>query len=229
MGTRRCSVTAGMDWDEVWAEYDARQPAPRPAPAALPRRPVIATTPAPADRPNRAAPRRGAAFAGFAMLPLLVAGWIGAPYATAWHLAHALDGSDAAGLSRHVDLAAIQGAVREALTPGPDAPQGDQASAFLGAMADDIAAAWSNPSALAEVARARGVAQGAATQALRRAVPVGLTRFELPLTASDAPVTLQLELKGDGMAPRWQVTGVRLAQAAPAAAPGPSFRISAMR
>ena len=103
-------MTAGMDWDEVWAEYDARQPAPRPAPAALPRRPVIATTPAPADRPNRAAPRRGAAFAGFAMLPLLVAGWIGAPYATAWHLAHALDGSDAAGLSRHVDLAAIQGA-----------------------------------------------------------------------------------------------------------------------
>lgn len=227
MGTRRCSVTAGIEWDEVWAEYDARRPARRPAAPALPPRPVIAATCAPAAMPDRATPRRGAALASFAILPLLAAGWIGAPYATAWHLAHALDGSDAAGLSRHVDLAAVQGAVREALTPGPDAPQGDQASAFLGAMADDIAAAWSSPTALAEVARARGVPQGAAAQALRRAVPVGLTRFELPLTASAAPVTLQLQLKGDGMAPRWQVTGVRLAQAAPA--PGPSYGFTAMR
>ena len=227
MIARRCGVAASMDWDEVWAEYDARQPARVAAARPLPPRPM--PNEAPSAAPARSMPRRGATVGGMAMLPLLFAGWIGAPYATAWHLAHALDGSDPAGLSRHLDLPAVQGAVRQALTPGPDAPRGDQASAFLGAMADDIAAAWSNPSALAEVARARGVAQGGATQALRNAVPVGLTRFDLPLAGGAAPVTLQLELKGDGMAARWQVTGVRLAQAAPAAAPGPSYRFAGMR
>jgi hypothetical protein len=163
----------------------------------------------------------------WAVLPLAALAWLGAPYATAWHLAAALEGRDHAGLARHLDPVALQGAVRAALNPA--VAEGEQAHAFLTAMADDIAAGWATPAALTEVARARGVRPGTTAEGLRRAAPVGLTRFEMPLHGAASPITLQLELKQEGLAPRWQVTGVRLDQAAPAIGPGPALRLSAMR
>lgn len=215
-------MAAGVEWNDVWAEYDSRQPK-RP----LPPRPSMAPPPPASAR----APARGfsAAWAALTLLPTLLVGWVGAPYGTAWRLAEALEGRDEAGLSRHIDLVALQADLREALTLGPSAPQGEQASAFLGAMAEEMAAAWTRPAALAEVARARGVPPGAAADALRRTMPVGLTRFEMPLHGTAAPMTLRLELKGEGLAPRWQVTGLRLSPTAPAAAPGPALRLSAIR
>nr|WP_246602310.1 hypothetical protein [Falsiroseomonas tokyonensis] len=122
-----------------------------------------------------------------------------------------MDGRDGQEMSRHLHMPALQAAVRESLARAPDdAARSPQARAFLGAMAEEIGAAWANPEALAEVARARGVPPGAAVEALRRTVPVGLTRFEMPLRGSVAPITLQLELTSESLAPRWQVTGVRL-------------------
>ncbi|NKE43738.1 DUF2939 domain-containing protein [Roseomonas frigidaquae] len=230
MDTR--SVGAAEHWDEVWAEYDARQPAP-PAPLP-PRRPVrppeiIAPPPAVQATSLSRESRSRSPWAALALLPLLGLGWMGAPYATAWNLAQALEARDGAEMSRHLDLPAMQAAVRESLLP--HTASGDrtpEARAFLSGMAEDIAAAWANPTALAEVARARGVPAGAAVQALRGTVPTGLTRFEMALEGSVAPIRLQIELTGAAPAPRWQVTGVRLENRQPIPAPSP-MRVSALR
>lgn len=226
MKTRQRAMMSDSEWDEVWSDYDARQPAAAPPPAARPARPSFAEPAAPTSARPAIPPRLGRMMA-WALLPLAALAWIGAPYATAWHLATALEGRDHETLARHVNPAALQGAVRAALNPA--VAEGEQANAFLAAMADDIAAGWATPAALAEVARARGVRPGATTEGVRRAMPVGLTRFEMPLHGAASPMTLQLELKQEGLAPRWQVTGVRLDQAAPAVGPGPALRLSAMR
>lgn len=229
MGTR--SAGAVVSWDEVWAEYDARQPAvstPVHAPVPVQRlapRPDIA--PAPMDLP---APRRARGrWPVLALLPMLGLAWLGTPYATAWNLMQALDGRDGAEMSRHLDLPALQATVRDSLQPhvagGDRTPE---ARAFLAGMADDISSAWGDPKALAEVARARGVPAGAAAQALRATVPTGLTRFELALQGSVAPIALQIELTGAAPAPRWQVTGVRLEDRQPAWS-APPVRLSALR
>jgi hypothetical protein len=212
----------GSDWNDVWAEYDARQP-PRPAPEAYPRRPTLDAAPA---IPHR---RRGWPLLAL-LVPVLGGAWASAPYATAWHVGRALDGLDPTRMSRHLDLPALQSAVREGLDPGPVAAETGQAATFLNGMARDIAAAWADPAALAHVALARGVTPGAATDALRRTIPTGLARFEMPLRGRVAPVTLQLELAGDGLAPRWLVTGIRLDRMMPmAAAAPPPQRFSALR
>lgn len=230
MNTRRRAMMSDTEWDQVWNDYDARNPAPAPAPlpaplaAALPARPSFAAE-ASSTHAGLGA-RLGRAMA-WAALPVIALAWISTPYATAWNLATALEGRDHATLAQHLDPVALQGAVRAALNPA--VAEGEQASAFLAAMADDIAAGWASPGALAEVARARGVRPGTTTEAVRRAMPVGLTRFEMPLQGAASPMTLQLELKQEGLAPRWQVTGVRLDQAAPAAGPGPALRLSAIR
>jgi hypothetical protein len=232
MMTRQRAMMSDSEWDEVWRAYDARNPAP-PAPSrapapSLPPRPRFTAA---AARPRGASRRgwrlaRGLAWLG---LPLVALVGVGTPYAAAWQVATALEGRDHATLARHIDHGAVQGALRAALKPGPVAEAGDQAGAFLAAMAEDIAAAWATPAALAEVAQARGVRAGAPVEAMRRAMPVGLTKFELALHGAASPITLQLELKPEGLASRWQVTGVRLDPAAPAAGPGPALRLSAMR
>lgn len=230
MNTRRRAMMSDTEWDQVWSDYDARNPAPAPlptpVPAPLPTRPAFTRDRAPARIGAGLAGRLGRAMA-VAALPLLALAWIATPYATAWNLATALEGRDHATLAQHLDPVALQGAVRAALNPA--VAEGEQANAFLAAMADDIAAGWASPSALAEVARARGVRPGTTTEGVRRATPVGLTKFEMPLQGAASPMTLQWELKQEGLAPRWQVTGVRLDPAAPAASPGPALRLSAMR
>jgi len=230
---------ADTEWDQVWSDYDARRQASAVVGAvvklptdglgaARPPRPIFEDAASPIAASPGLAPR-SARLVAWAILPLIALGWVGAAYATAWNLALALDGRDHGELSRHVNPAALQGAVRAALHPGPAAPEGEQASAFLAAMADDIAAGWAAPAALAEVARARGVRPGATAVGLRHAMPVGLTRFEMPLPGAASPMTLQLELRNEGLAPRWQVTGVRLDHAAPSVGPGPAMRFSAIR
>lgn len=226
MGIRSAGVTTS--WDDVWAEYDARQPEAPAYPPAMARKSAphpVAEITAPGANP-RAARRRGS---WLALLPMLALAWVAAPYATAWDLAQALDGRDSAKMSRHLDLSALQAAVRDSLRP--DAGSGEhtpEARAFLAGMADDITAAWGDPGALAEVVRARGVPAGGAAQALRATVPTGLARFEMALQGSVAPITLQIELTGADPAPRWQVTGVRLENRPPLTAT-PPMRLSSLR
>ncbi|NKC31002.1 DUF2939 domain-containing protein [Falsiroseomonas selenitidurans] len=193
-----------MSWDDVWAEYDARRPTPS---AALPARPPLTGEATAQAREGRAR----SPWPALALLPLLAMGWIGAPYATAWDLVQALEGRDGEALSRHLDLPALQSALRDSLRPHAAAGERTpEARAFLAGMAEEISTAWASPTALADVARARGVRPGAAAAALRHSAPTGLTRFEMPLAGSVAPMTLQLELNPTGLAPRWQVTAVRL-------------------
>lgn len=218
MGVRRDCLAS--DWNDVWTEYDERQPA---RPAVLQAYPCGATL---AAVPPAIRRRRWPLLALLA--PILGMAWIGAPYATAWQLGQAMDGLDPARMSRHLNLPALQTAVRAALDPGPVAAEAGQAAAFLSGMAREITAAWGEPGALVQVALARGVTPGAATQALRRTVPTGLTRFEMPLRGQMAPVTLQLELATNGLTPRWLVTGVRLDRMPPLAA-APPMRFSALR
>ncbi|MGK7866505.1 DUF2939 domain-containing protein [Falsiroseomonas sp. E2-1-a20] len=211
------------DWNDVWAEYDARHPAcpAVPAPAAYPPRPTLEVPDAPVARRRRTRPLLAL------LVPILGLAWVSAPYATAWQVGHAIDALDPARMSRHLDLPALQSAVREGLDLGPVATETGQAAAFLHGMAQDITAAWAEPAALAQVALARGVTPGAATEALRRTVPIGLTRFEMPLRGHVAPVTLHLELAGDALAPRWLVTGVKLDRMPPLAPAAQRF--SALR
>ncbi|WP_304814422.1 DUF2939 domain-containing protein [Falsiroseomonas sp.] len=228
MGTREAGAAAS--WDEVWAEYDSRHPAPAPARHIAPR-PAMAASPVAAS--GAAAPRRAGrsrrVWSALVLLPMLALGWMSSPYATAWGLAQALEARDGAQMSRHLDLPAVQATLRETLLP--HAAGGDrtpEARAFLAGMAEEIAAAWASPTALAEVARARGIPAGAAAQALRSTVPTGLTRFEMALEGSVAPIRLQIELTGAAPAPRWQVTGVRMENREPLPAL-PPLRYSALR
>lgn len=225
MASRSIKGAASGDWDAVWAEYDAR--CPRPA-ATVERRRRAAQGP----RPPGVRERRGRGWMlALLLAPLLaLAGqWLAAPASTAWQVAQAMEARDPAALEPHLDMAAVQEAVRASLAEDlARAPDGRQASAFLAGMAAEMTAAWASPTALAEVAKARGVAPGAAAEALRRAQPQGLTRIALPLGSLATPMTLRLEFTGAALAPRWQVTAVELAGAAPALPP-PPMRLSALR
>lgn len=214
---------ATSEWDRVWADFDARRPEPVPVlPTNLPPRPKLPPARQPASRiPS---PR-----AMLALVPMCAAGWVGVPYATAWDVAKALDGRDTAALARHMDISALQASLRQGLAPATaHAEASPEAHAFLKGMADEIAAAWAHPRALTEVAHARGVAHGAASESLRRSLPTGLTSFEIALQGTVAPMTLRLELSGEGMTPRWQVTGVRLDDRQPIASTTP-MRMGSLR
>ncbi|MGG5811341.1 DUF2939 domain-containing protein [Falsiroseomonas sp. CW058] len=221
MSTRGRAMTLDAEWDQAWAAYDARNPAPRraapPPPAPLPPR----VAPEAARRRSRAAaPRR--LLAGLAMVFGLA--WVASPGIAALQAARAVETRDTAAIGRHLDLAAVQAALREDLRRSVALPGGGDAAAFLGAMAGEMAEAWSHPAALAEVARARGVVPGSAT--LLRAQPRSLTSFDMPLGAAASPFTLRFEMTEGGIAPRWQVTGIRLDSGAPAVAAGWAMRLS---
>jgi len=227
VGTRELGAAS---WDEVWAEYDRRHPAPAQVRHAPPQ-PELAASPVAASggEVRRQSGRSRRTWSALILLPMLALGWMGSPYAVAWNLAQALEARDGVEMSRHLDVPAVQAALRDSLMP--HATAGDrtpEARAFLAGMAEDIAAAWASPTALAEVARARGVPAGAAAQALRGTVPTGLTRFEMALEGSVAPIRLQIELTGAAPTPRWQVTGVRMDNREPLFAP-PPMRLSALR
>jgi hypothetical protein len=183
------------EWDEVWAEHDARlarRAAPVAPPAVLPARP----------EPEAVALRRGGGrWALGALLLLLPVLWFLAPIVTAWQVGKAFEAGDVQAFARHVDGTAVAADMRarlaEVAARVPDGP----ANAFLDSMAEDIAQAWSNPIAVAGQARA--------AMAPPRLVSVGVTGFELELAARPAPVTLRFELQASGTLPRWQVTGVR--------------------
>ena len=223
------SAQAYDDWDRVWDAYDARQArrqpaAPKPAP---PRPTVTRTTTVVIARPRR---HRGW-LALLLAAPLLggAAHWLGAPVNAARQTGQAIMARDAAALAPLLHQEAVQEAARSALAQAAArGPSGAQAQAFLAGMAAEMGAAWGSPKALAEVARARGVTQGAASEALRNLRPQGVTAVELPLGGA-APLTLRLELREAGLAPLWQVTEVRMEGGAQPVAPAPLMRLSALR
>lgn len=213
MRTRSRPASLDREWEEVWADHDARRAvaeAPRPAilPDELP------------ERPNPAAETRrgGGRWALFGLLLVLPLLWAAEPVVTAWQVSRALETGDARLLGRHVDSVAVheemRGRLGEVLTRAPDG----QAGGFLEAMADDMARAWSHPAAIAGLARTRHDAP--------RVQSVGLTSFELVVPTLPSPMTLRFELGDGALLPRWQVTGVRMDTPVPQHAPPPT-RLSA--
>lgn len=220
MRTRGRLQLSDSEWNRVWDEYDARHPmAPRPcyqAPVAPPEpEPVVA-------KPRR---RRSRGWMVAALLLAAGGAWVAAPGTAAMQLAQAVSSQDMVAMERHLDLGSMQAGMRESLARSVIMPADGPAAAFLGAMADDMARAWAHPAALAEVARARGVAQAGPEQ-LFRAQNFGLTSFELPIGHVAAPITLRFEMTEGGLAPRWQVTNVRMEIAAPVVRAAPPVRLS---
>jgi hypothetical protein len=217
MRGRGQAASLDREWDEVWAEHDARLAqgrAPEAAPAVLPA--DLPARPDPAPKAVRRGGGRWAAAAGLLLLSIL---WALEPIVTAWQVGKALEGGDAQALARHVNEQAVVAGVRtrlaEATTRVPDGP----ANAFLEAMADDMARAWANPALAASLARP--------LLAPPRLQSVGLTGFELEVGASPAPMTLRFQLQDAGLLPRWQVTGIQAEVPVQAFAPPPPVRLSA--
>lgn len=211
------------EWTKVWADYDRRQ-AVRTAPQQIqpkvvPPRPSYAPTPPPAVAAPRARSRRRRLLLGG--LAAAAAIWLAAPGVAAWQVARAVSGQDHAAIGRHLDGAAIQAAMRDSFGTTIARFDDGPAARYLTAMADDMAAAWASPAALAVVAQARGARPGGPERLLRLR-PTGLTSFELPLGDGSAPVRLRFGLAQGSWMPRWQVTGIRMDLGAPRAAAAPN-------
>lgn len=229
----RGATTAAAEWDEVWADYDRRHPRraqkgkPEPAPDVT--RPAFGTG---APPPARSTTRRPSWRVALGAATLAGVAWLGLSGATVWQAAAAVERRDAIALAQHMDVEAVQAGLRQSLTRLANRPETPDAAAFLAGMAEDIAGAWATPAGLAEVARVRGVSYGAANEALRAARPVGLTALELPMgtpVGAAPPITLRMELRDGGMAPRWQVTEVRVSAEARDVPPVSPMRVSQLR
>jgi hypothetical protein len=221
----RHAALATTEWDEVWAEYDARvdREAPPAAPAAVVR---------PAMRRRPVWLRRGQlAVLVVGMVAVAGSAWVGAHGAALWQVAEAVERQDAAAIARHFDAAAVQATMRENLMRIVARQEGTHGTAYLNGMAEEMVQAWSDVTALSEFARVRRVAVGSATDGLAGIRPVGLSAVEMPVatnTSAAMPMTLRLELRNIGLAPQWRLTGVGMGDTAPPAAPAPVW-ISALR
>ncbi len=202
------STTANL-WDEVWAEYDARE-APRAVAA------VRRETPAEAARARRAG-RTGWYLAG--LLALGLAGYGAAPVLAAQQLTAALSGADAEGMAALVDWPAVQAglsgelsAAAHALPPGRTAGLSGAGLDYLQAMAREVSAGMGTADGLAELMRRRLGVEGRATLAPAELHPEGLTTARMVLASadgSDGRVTMTLALT-DPLRLRWQVVAVAL-------------------
>ena len=181
------------DWDAIWADYDARQPATAPAPVEL--RPAATPTPRPA-RPQH-----------LLLLGLvgLILTYLATPIAAAVSLAGAMQRLDVPALAERADWAALRGElhaelVRDAERHGPMPP-------FIHAMAGDMAGRVASPQGLAHVLNGRG--EGTRRQ-VRDIVPEGLRRWRVTLASNEAgrgPASLTLALT-PGL--RWNVVGLEM-------------------
>ncbi|HEY8611534.1 MAG TPA: hypothetical protein VIL69_09625 [Roseomonas sp.] len=208
-------------WDEVWAEYDARQTrrVPRPAPCTVPRfwegeRFLLSPT----LRHRRVRPLAQVALAVLAWL-LLLAGWLALPWLLAVRLSVPLGQGDAPGLLRHFDGPAAMASLRAGLAAEVPEGAGEGAHRFLTGMADRMAESWARPEGVAAwlALRTRGGRVDGATvplSNLRSARPLGLASFRLEYgpRQGEGGVAFDLSWQGDG----FRVTGVRFLEAPPA-------------
>lgn len=190
---------ATTQWNEVWAEYDARQLSPGAAPA-------VAAPPAPVRRRSR---RLLGVVAAAAVL--LGGGLIGPPVAAALDLARSLRDGDAPALAAQLDGVALAGAVEEALRRDAAAHHPGGLNPFLSSMAAELAGALVAPEGMAALLRAP---EGVPPQRmLRDVVPLGLDRWQVTLASPEAPqrqARFTLALAGPM---RWQVIAAALPSA----------------
>ncbi|MBP0446136.1 hypothetical protein J8J14_15280 [Roseomonas sp. SSH11] len=221
-------------WDEVWAEYDARQARRHPRPA--PRRARRASTPelngwtgqAPSWR--RVRPMRQVIPALLAGL-VLILGWLAIPWLLALRISVPIGQNDAPALIRQFDQASTQASLRAAMAAQVPDGGGEGARRFLSGMAERMADSWARPEGVAAWLAVRsqaGRGDGPAMLSrLRSARPLGLSAFSLEYGPAEGAggVAFELAWQGDG----FRVTGLRFLDERPAPLRAPASPVLAMR
>lgn len=195
MGFARRAIGADV-WDDVWAEYDARQPA----------------TPTSIAQATTRRPRRLPWRAGLFAATLATAAALTTPFAAAVQIAQAVQLRDAPALASQVDWAALRSGLEEALQREASTNATAPMPAFITTMASDMAGRLASPEGFSALLAERVASHGAASahHLVRDIVPEGLDRWRLTLAASGEgrrAATLTLALAGPA---RWQVIGLGL-------------------
>lgn len=197
-------------WDEVWAEYDARQPArPAPAPAqpAAPA-PLQARAATPPARP--VAPRRPWRLAALGVAAALLA-YAASPFAAALQLAGAAQRADAAALAAQADFERLRPAIAARLDHLAAERLGGAPPAYVQRLREDLSARLASPEGLgALLAGQTAPGSGPAPGWVQSAQPLDGGRWSITLAppeASARATTLTLEL-ADPLRLRWQLVAL---------------------
>lgn len=195
-------TTASNSWDEIWAEFDARQPA-RPA---APKRATHPRAPA--------APRPAAGLRRLVALICLALGglYLLSPLASALEVGAAIQRGDAERLARHLDRESLRRAV--AATLAGRAREGDPRPmpGFITGMAQDMATRLAHPETLAGLLNARLAHPGPARELLGRVRILEKNLWQVALAPPQAPeraIWLTLAL-ADPLRLRWEVRSLEL-------------------
>lgn len=222
-------------WDEVWAEFDAREAArapqkpraPEPAKTALL---PLAEPPLSLTQPGISevtclgviAPRRRSRLPRvFALMACtLVAIYAGSPVASAVQVAAAIQRGDAATLAQHVDWTTLRPALDVALTAEMQRNASQPMPDFITGMARDMAERLASPTGVALLLNEQMAAGGTqpARDMLSRLRMLETGVWEVTLNSGQAPdrsARLTLALT-DAMRLRWDVQAIEFSSQPPA-------------
>lgn len=196
-------TTAANSWDEVWAEFDARQPARAILPSRVPR-----TVPA-AERQRPAA--------GFRRLLVLICFALGtlyalSPVAAALQVAAAIQRGDSEALASRVDWDSLRPALGAALSARARDQEARPMPAFIEEMARGMASKLSEPEALAELLNTHLAQAGPARELLGRLriLEAGLWEVELTRPGVHPRATRLTLALADPWRLRWEVRSIAL-------------------
>ncbi|WP_043829144.1 hypothetical protein [Muricoccus aerilatus] len=207
-------------WDEVWAEYDARQAA---ASRHAPRGKGGFAGPAPRSTAARRVRLVVQVWAALAAALMLLGLWLATPWLLAMRISAPIGQGDAPALLRQFDAPVALASLRAGLEAEIAAEEVGGARRFLSGMADRMAASWERPERVAAWMQARarggrGEGSPVALSNLRAARPLGLMAFRLEYgpAGEEAGVSFDLAWQGDG----FRVTALRFLDAPPALGTG---------
>lgn len=208
-------ATCANTWDEVWAEFDAREAAR----ARLANPAAMAPPPAPRAPPR---PRRPWRFRRALAVMACIAGaaYAGAPVASAVQMAAAIQRGDAAALAPHVEWNTLRPAVEAALAAEMQRNAAAPMPDFITGMAREMTERLASPAGLAALLHERlatgGVPSAREMSSRVRMLEAGLWEVTLAsVHRPDRSASLTLALT-DPMRLRWEVQAIQLPGPPPA-------------
>lgn len=196
------SGAAASSWDEIWAEFDARQAARGAVPVTSPRT-GAAEPPRPGVRLRRLLALICVALAGLYLL---------SPVASALQVGAAIQRGDAAALAAQIDWDSLRPALAAELSARARDQEPRPMPAFIAGMAQDMAARLSEPEVLAGLLNAQFAQGGPAREMLGRVRILAAGLWEVELSPPQAPhrgARLTLAL-ADPWRLRWEVRAITL-------------------